>query len=82
MAGKPPFDPAPWSMLLLAVMIVVPLLAALEAGTKCVWWWQESCTTSGWADKILAWLESTIPVLVALIMWRGNNRPPPPPSGE
>ncbi|HEY2617554.1 MAG TPA: hypothetical protein VGI78_09475 [Acetobacteraceae bacterium] len=78
MSAKPPFDPSRWAMALLATVIVAPMVVGIEVSVRCVWFWIEACKTN-WAGQLLTWTETTIPVLIALIMWRGNNRPPPPP---
>ena len=80
MSDKPPrprrpFDTSRAAMLLLAVLIISGAAVVLLVSVKCTLISPDSkfCTERSWGQTIREWLTDTIPVLIALIMWR----PPP-----
>jgi hypothetical protein len=72
---RPPFDPARWAMILLAVLIVVPSLAAGVTAIRCAIWTIPECLDRPWPMIFRDFLSETIPVLVAIVM--GQPRQPP-----
>lgn len=70
MTDRPPFDPAPWAMALLAVLVIPPSISALVMSVRCAIWLVPECLSRPWVGMFRDWLTDTIPVLVALIVAR------------
>jgi hypothetical protein len=62
------------AMGLLAVLVVVPAGAALVMSLRCAVFFIVECLDRPWVRFFHDYLDSTIPVLVAIIM---RNAPPP-----
>ena len=61
-------------MLLLAALIIGALVMAMIVVVRCTVFFIPYCADRPWGEMIVLWLDTTIPVLVALIMT--GRRPP------
>jgi hypothetical protein len=69
-----PFNAEQFAMWLLAALIIVPCIALLIFTMRCAIWPDSQVCSRNWG--FAAWLENTLPVIVAILM-RGTSRPPP-----
>jgi hypothetical protein len=62
------------AMVLLGVLICAPMFDLILLGFRCTFFFNGTVCARNWGFR--EWLDSTIPVLVAIIM-RNSGRPPP-----
>lgn len=66
--SKPPFDPARWAMVLLAILVCTPCLLVLVITLRCSVSLDPVCWDKPWPIIFRDWLLEVVPVLVAIIM--------------
>lgn len=65
-----PFDPARAAFYLLAALIGCGIGISLMVGVRCTFfaWGETLCVERTWGAQIRDWIETMVPVLIAIIM--------------